>query len=196
MQDESSEKRSLFAIFSECKSSLSSVVRRYSNRHHDVEDILQEAFLNAFLAEKSKPIHAPKKYLYTVTKNLAIRENSKVATKLTEFIDDHADPLLLSNEDDLFEQLSAEQERQLLLEALNQLPSQCQQVTRLRLINGIKVKDIALMLNLSIKTVEKHMAKGLERCDEYILHATSSLVEDSNQFSQDATANQTQRNVK
>ena len=173
MQDESLDKKSIFSIFTEYKTSLSRFVRRYGRLEGDVEDILQETFLNTFAASKNSTIEFPKKYLFTTAKHLASREKTRVSAKLTDYIEDSSDSILLSNDEDAFQLLSAYQEQQILKKALASLPSKCQQVTRMRLIHGMRLKDIAEQLALSVSTVEKHVAKGLERCDDYVSQATT-----------------------
>lgn len=180
MQDETLDKKSIFSVFTEYKSSLASVVKRYLRKEGDVDDILQEAFLQTYAADRSTPIQLPKVYLFKTTKNLAVRENSKISTKLTEYIEDSADSILISDEKDAFELLSEQQEEKLLQEAIALLPEQCQKVTKLRLINGVRIKDIAVMLNISVSTTEKHIAKGLERCDEYVRHALTMATKQKN----------------
>ena len=173
MQDESLDKKSILAIFSEYKLSLSRFTRRYVNRDSDLEDILQETFVKTFTANKQSKIHFPKVYLFKTAKNLAIRENTKIGTRLTEYIEDSGESLLLSNEHDAFQNLSEQEEHQILLSAIAALPTQCQRVTRLRLLEGVKIKCIAKQLDISVSTTEKHLAKGIERCDEYIASACS-----------------------
>jgi RNA polymerase sigma-70 factor (ECF subfamily) len=174
MHDELLDKKSIFSVFTECRASLKKVVQRYSNRESEIDDILQEAFLRTFAANKVNTITFPKSYLYTTTKNIAVRENSKVATKITEYIEDSSESLLISEEKNAFDLLSAEQERAILLDAIKSLPTQCQRVTKLRLIDGVRIKDIARQLNISVSTTEKHISKGLLRCDEFIRLATST----------------------
>ncbi|WP_158768886.1 RNA polymerase sigma factor [Paraglaciecola sp. L1A13] len=168
MQEDVLRKKSILSVFSECKSSLANVVRRYVKKEYELEDILQEAFVKTFVADKQKQIKFPKLYLFKTTKNLAIRENTKISTRITEYIEDSGESLLISKEQDAFAHLSKQQEKALLLAALNSLPKQCQEVTRLRLLDGVRIKDIALQLNIAVSTTEKHIAKGLERCDDYI----------------------------
>ncbi|MEP4891941.1 MAG: RNA polymerase sigma factor [Aliiglaciecola sp.] len=184
MQDESLDKKSILSIFSEYKTSLTRFARRYVNRDSDLEDILQEAFVKTFVADKQRNITFPKVYLFKTTKNLAIRENTKMATRLTDYIEDSNDSLLLSNENDGFKHLSEHEEQTLLLAALDSLPVQCQRVTRLRLLEGVRIKDIAKQLNIAISTTEKHLAKGIERCDAYI---SNHCFQDSKHQNQNIT---------
>lgn len=46
--------------------------------------------------------------------------------------------------------------------ALNALPNQCRTVFHMSRFEGLKYKDIAARLGISVKTVENHMCKALE----------------------------------
>ena len=54
-----------------------------------------------------------------------------------------------------------ERNRLRVIEAVDRLPEQCRRVVTLRKMEGLSPSQIAVRLNLSISTVEKHLAKGL-----------------------------------
>jgi RNA polymerase sigma-70 factor (ECF subfamily) len=49
-----------------------------------------------------------------------------------------------------------------ILHVINSLPAQCQQAFRLSRFENISYKEIALRMNISVKTVEKHISKALQ----------------------------------
>ena len=52
-------------------------LRRFISRFvgkHDVEDVVQEAFLRAYNAESGKPIEQPKSYLVRIAKHVALNQ--------------------------------------------------------------------------------------------------------------------------
>jgi len=57
---------------------------------------------------------------------------------------------------------------QTLEKALENLPPQCRKVIEMSKINGMKQKDIAESLNISIKTVKNHVHYGYERLRELL----------------------------
>jgi RNA polymerase sigma-70 factor (ECF subfamily) len=51
-------------------------------------------------------------------------------------------------------------------QAIQQLPPQCQLIYRLHKKQGLKYKEVAATLNLSVKTVENHMGRALKLIKE------------------------------
>jgi len=56
----------------------------------------------------------------------------------------------------------------LLARAIAALPPQCAKVFILRKMQGLSQKEIAARLNISVRTVENHVALGLSRCRAYM----------------------------
>lgn len=125
------------------------------------EEVVADVFANIWI--KRKKIHIDKNlqsYLFKSTKNLTIsyiRKNKK--------------PIVFFDEDTFFSQsLFVNQEvkktkKEMKVEAENLLkivPERSREVFILHRYNELKYKDIAEMLNISVKTVEKHMSKALK----------------------------------
>ena len=181
MTDEAGNKDSVFKAFCECRTSLVRYIRKYIGKKDDPEDILQEAFLRTYKADQKTDIEFPKTYMFKTAKNLAIREKTKMSARLTDYIEDYSGPTLSSNEPSAFEALDKKQNQQLLRSAIDALPPQCRKVTVLRLIHGMPLKEIARELGITLSTTEKHIAKGLERCETYVrLHSKKTEHDDTN----------------
>lgn len=180
MTDNSEKKDTILTAFHECRTSLLRYISRYTGKKDDPEDILQEAFLRTYRADQKTSIEFPKTYMYRTAKNLAIREKTKMSTRLTEYIEDYSGPTFSSNEPSAFEALEKKQNQQLLKSAINALPPQCRKVTVLRLVHGMPLKEIAQKLGITLSTTEKHISKGLERCETYIrLHSEKATRDDA-----------------
>lgn len=181
MTEEVEDKDTVLKAFSECKSSLRRYINRYIGRKDDPEDILQEAFLRTYRADKKNNIQFPKTYMFKTAKNLAVREKTKMSARLTEYIEDYSGPAFSTNEASAFDLLVKKQNWELLRAAIDVLPSKCRQVTVLRLIYGMPLKEIAQEMGITLSTTEKHIAKGLERCDTYIrLHSDAGNLDKMN----------------
>lgn len=121
------------------------------------EEIVHNVFMN--LWEKRSEllkIKNPDVYLYVAVKNNSrdhLRKNRLLETVdfnsiPTEFSQLHIDP----------EQMMLTKEMQKIIAgAVDQLPPRCQQIFRLVKEDGLKYKDVAEILNLSVKTVEAQM---------------------------------------
>lgn len=168
MNNETEKKDTVLRAFGECRASLLRYIKRYIGEKDDPEDILQEAFLRTYKADKTTQIQYPKTYMFKTAKNLAVREKTKMAARLTDYIEDYSGPTFSTNESSAFDALEKKQNRELLISAFDALPPQCRKVTVLRLVYGMPLKDIAQELGITLSTTEKHIAKGLERCETYV----------------------------
>ena len=158
----------IFKVFVENEVFIKRFLRRYSSNSHDIDDISQETILRALNAEKKKEIHEPKAFLFGVAKNIARKSLDKKSKSLIDFIADFGDQEYLSNEPAVDEALDSKRKMLLFWEAVAELPQQCQKVFVLKKVHGYSHKDIAKSLEISISTVEKHVATGLKRCSEYM----------------------------
>lgn len=97
-----------------------------------------------------------KSYLYTMVRNgslLILKKEQKVVALKDE----------LSHETLDFDFKIVEEELYVtLIEALNSLPEKCKEVFELSCIEGLKYRDIAEQLNISINTVKSQRARAIE----------------------------------
>ena len=56
----------------------------------------------------------------------------------------------------------------LFCKAVQKLPLQCRRVFILRKVYGLTHKEIAEHLDISVSTIEKHLATGISRCSDYM----------------------------
>lgn len=133
------------------------------------EEVLQEAYLKLFLALKEDKAIEPRPFLFRVARNLAISHlrHQKVVEQhgMTASI-----TLQHTTQPDTIErQVSREEEQGALVDAINALPPKCRQVFVMRKIDGHSHEDIARILNISTKTVENHLARGMRLCREHLV---------------------------
>ena len=158
----------IFNHFIDNKSIIKKFLRRFSSNPHDIEDICQETILRALNAEKNRDIHEPRAFLFGVAKNVARKALDKKSKSLINFIEDYSDEEYLSNEVPVEKQLDDKQKMVIFWEAVSELPLQCQRVFVLKKVQGYSHKEIAKQLDISVSTVEKHVAQGLKRSSEYM----------------------------
>ena len=68
----------------------------------------------------------------------------------------------------------AQQSLGIYCEAIATLPEKCRRVFLLRKVYGLKQREIAESLGISVRMVEKHMKIGTLKCREYVLSQPSA----------------------
>ena len=145
--------------------SLTRFLGRFLDSPAEVEDVLQEAFLKTFEAERKHHIDTPKSYIFKTARNLALNVISLRRRRRTESVADfETQPVLyelefISNVDPESKTLVEEQLAR-AEDAIDQLTPRVREVFVLRKVYGLSHKEIAERLQISVSTVEKHVVRG------------------------------------
>lgn len=134
----------------------------------DVDDVVQESFARVLRAQAAAPIGAPKAFLFSTARNLAL---DQLRRRQVVTIDSVAEIESLSVSDGAptaADTAAHHQELQLLTQAIQSLPERCRQVLTLRKIYGLSQKEIAAQLGISEHTVEAQVGNGVRRCSEFL----------------------------
>lgn len=127
----------------------------------EAEDLVQEAYAKVLGVPDWRRLEQPERFVLTIIRNLAFerfRRAKVVGIRQIGVLEMEALP---DPAPDAHAVTSAREELSRVLEALDRLPEQCRRVVTLRKMEGLSPGQIAVRLNLSISTVEKHLAKGL-----------------------------------
>lgn len=127
----------------------------------EAEDLVQEAYAKVLGVPDWRRLEAPERFVMTIIRNLAFERFRRAKVVGIRQIGVLEMDLLADPAPDAYAITSARQELDLVLAALERLPEQCRKVLTLRKMYGLSPAQIAVRLNLSISTVEKHLAKGL-----------------------------------
>lgn len=155
----------------------------------EIEDIVQETYVRICQVEHQDEIRFPRSYMMRTAQNLAFDHLKRAETRLTVSIDEDVDlqtEELLSNPDDTFDRVSANREFSDFCEAVRQLPTQCRKAFVLKKVYGYSQKEIALSLNISENTVEKHIATGIKRCTQYMANLRQGETNNSTSIKEGA----------
>ena len=137
-------------------------------RPHDIEDIVQETFVQSLTASKHQPIRNPRAFLFRTARNLALNSINRAEHKLNcsmEVLDETDfetpdDPVAGKYESDLrFHNFC---------KAVSMLPETCRKVFVLKKVYGLSQKEIAQHMGIAESTVEKHIAKGMSSTAAYM----------------------------
>jgi len=132
-----------------------------------IKDVVQDTFVDLWVNRKQLSIRSSlKSYLYRIVYNKlmdAFKKNSKKRIIHTLYYESNLADLAQKIEND-------EDYRTELVKKLNycmsNLPKRCKEVFMAVKINGEKYKNVALKLDLSIKTIEGHISRAFKLIKE------------------------------
>ncbi len=143
------------------------LARFYSNSQ-DIEDVAQEAYLRAYVAEQQKEIEQPKAYLYRIARNIALTELTKKSKKITDYLEESGASVVIEGGAAADSEVEAQESLGLYCEAIAALPEKCRQVFLLRKVHGLAHKEIAERMSLSVSSVEKYLLRGILECKAFV----------------------------
>lgn len=129
----------------------------------EAEELVSDIFIRIWQKrEQLTTIESPLLYFYTTAKNLAFNRLSKQKRQLNTSADDWWVQLnsIYFNPEQLM--MTEEMMRQ-IRKAINDLPPRCRLIFKLIKEDGLKYREVAELLQLSVKTVEAQMAIALRR---------------------------------
>lgn len=132
------------------------------------EEIVGDVFCSIWKNRKSIQVHTSiQAYMYTSARNRSLDYLRKLKrTKTTDLEHAHAIPSTDEPQDERMEnQALAKRVEQ----AVHALPPQCRTIFLLNREKGLKYREIADHLNISIKTVETHMGRALKHLRNQLL---------------------------
>ena len=141
----------------------------YTGDRHEAENILQNVFLKLWEKRASLPIDINlNAYLLTMVKNhcMDFLKHQQVVNRYhinrkTELQQEMAFNYYAVGKFDP-EQIDIETLELLVEKAISELPEQCRKIFELSRYEGLKYREIAEKLGISVKTVETQMSKALK----------------------------------
>lgn len=160
-------------LVAETRSGLARYLTRLCASPDDVQDVMQEAYLQVYCAlRRSGPEgHVPAALLYTTARNIAFsrHRHRKVMAAAAPAVTE--EERLRREQAGIEQQVDRGQQLRRLLQAVNGLPPKCRDVFVLRMIEGLSQREIAERLGIAVSTVEKHLARGLQQCRQELAQA-------------------------
>lgn len=160
------EKISWDHLFAESRDALRRYVRGLVRSRDAADEIVQEAFLRTY--ERVDRVETPRAFLFSIARNLAwkLRRHEKIAA--TDSMGDIDELRVVSNGISSEAQVLADEEVRLLTQAIERLPPQCRAAFTLKVFYACSYQEIADRLGISIRTVEKHLARGTRETHAYL----------------------------
>jgi RNA polymerase sigma-70 factor (family 1) len=125
------------------------------------EEVVSDVFIKLWERRKElEKIENLKVYLYVATRNIAFNYLDKQKRNSTNSIDD-VEAEFTSIDFDPEQMLITADMLALIQKAIDQLPPKCKIIFKLAKEDGLKYREVAEVLNISIKTVENQLAIAL-----------------------------------
>lgn len=130
------------------------------------EELVSDVFYTIWQNRSRIMVSAPKAYLYTAVRNRAFDHLRKIKGSLWYSLE-HAEHIAAGNGN--HHDVMVENElHQNITRSIANLPRQCKVIFELSRNQGLKYREIAIRLNISIKTVETQMTRALKQLREAI----------------------------
>lgn len=135
----------------------------------DVEDVVQESYLRVWKACAVMPIRSARGFLFQVARHVALDLLRRKNRSPVSSVDDLAGLPAEMENGEVGDIVGVREKVRLLAEAIDRLPARCREVVVLRKLQQMPQKEVAARLGLSEKTVEAHLARGVKRCEEFLV---------------------------
>lgn len=166
------------------------IIAKYRPNKDDVDDLAQEAFLKCYAASLKEEIRDAKALLFRVAKNVAISESRRKRYSVTSSIEDSGgtDVFTDMRQVPVDDALHSRKKLAVFVRALSTLPEVQRRALLMRKFEGLKFKQIATRLGVSVSTVEKRVASALLQCDAYMREQGYGLADFNSERASNAAA--------
>ena len=144
--------------------------------HEESEELVSDLFIKVWeKRDQLTTIESPLLYFYTTAKNLAFNRLNKQKRQqipvpeewLVQLNSIYFDPEKLMMTEEMMRQIR---------QAINNLPPRCRLIFKMVKEDGLKYREVAALLQLSIKTVEAQMAIAMRRLGK-CMHLEINMLE-------------------
>ena len=131
--------------------------------HEESEELVSDLFIRIWEKRDQMPaIESPILYFYTSARNMAFTRISRLKKQQTLPVEEWLVQMNSIYFDPEHLMMTEEMMRQIKL-AVNDLPPRCRMIFKLVKEDGLKYREVAELLHLSVKTIEAQMAIALRR---------------------------------
>ncbi len=135
--------------------------RKRESRPADIDDLIQEVFTRVAKRTGDDEIQQPEAYLLRAASNVWRDFLRKKQTHLASVHEEFDDEQLLHGSESPEHMLQGQQAVEAVIAALNELPERSRQVFVLCRVEGMRQRQVASRLGVSVSSVEKHMIRAV-----------------------------------
>ena len=150
------------------RAALHRYLMKFTSGAEDIEDLVQETYVRLYALADYRAVESPKALLFRIAHNLAVERARSKKTQATDSMADLEQLGVFSTEVPADEQLDSRRRFETFCAAVDRLPPLCRRVFVLRKVFKLTHAEISEVLGVSHSTIEKHVAKGLVRCRDYL----------------------------
>ena len=133
------------------------------------EEVVSDVFIKVWEKRKELPkIENLRLYLYVTTRHIALNYLDKQKRKPTRPLDGFQQAELISVHLDPEQLLITADMMAMLRKAIDQLPPKCKVIFKLVKEDGLKYREVAEILGISVKTVENQLAIALHKLSSVV----------------------------
>lgn len=156
-------------------------VRGWLHRHvrslsaADIDDVIQEAYSRLYGADLGE-IASGRSYLFTVIRNLLHERVRRARIVPMERLGEIEALRIPSEEPGVERRIAARQELARLERIVEALPEQCRRAFQMQKFRSMSVREIAAAMQITEKTVAKHLATALVKVSQAMAAADSGAA--------------------
>lgn len=128
------------------------------------EDVVQEAFLRFRSSSIDRPLEEPLGYLRRIIRNLAIDWVRRLASEGRFLSPSAAYDTIVEDRPSQEDAVVKRDELRIVMQAMAELPERTRTALELHRFEGLKLKDIAVRLGISVALAHTLVYEGLEHC--------------------------------
>lgn len=142
---------------------------KFLGNEDDAKDAVQQLFLAFWEKRKNITINTSvKSYLVTSLRNRLIDQIKK--TVHCKSLQNESEPLIIDQEDLAVNVMIGKELQELITDTIQKLPDKTREIFCLNRFEGLKYKEIALEMEMSVKNVEYHMGSALKLLRDILSH--------------------------
>lgn len=135
--------------------------------HDDLPDLRQDVYARVYEAAGRALPQQPKAFLFATARHLLVDRARRGRVVSIEPVGDFESLNVLVDDVSPERWCGGRQVLRRLAEAFDRLPDRCREVVWLRRVERLSQKEVAARLGITEKTVEKHIARGMQLIAEH-----------------------------